>query len=174
MLLIAGLAFFKVVSPLIVISGSMEPEISVGSLIVSTNVKVKDLHVGDVASFKREDGVLVTHRIVSNEAVTGNEELRTVRMKGDANNDEDQNSYIQSEALKPLFVVPGVGSALAAVGNHKYAIIALFSFGTGILLMIKMIRSTRSNRPVRGRRKAEPVKKYEGVLKSNKGENLKS
>jgi signal peptidase len=164
MMLVAGLAAAKVVSPLIVISGSMEPEIGVGSLIVATSVKAKDLHVGDVASFKREDGVLVTHRITSNEKFEGSDELRTVRMKGDANNDADQDPYIQSDALKPLFVVPAVGSALAAVGNHKYELIALLSFGTGIFLVIKMIRSVRPNQPLRGRRRAEPVKKKEGVL----------
>lgn len=164
MTLVGGLAFLKVVSPLIVISGSMEPEIGVGSLIVSTTVKAKDLHVGDVASFQRADGVLVTHRIISNEAFEGNEELRTVRMKGDANKDADQDPYIQENALKPLIVVPAVGSALAAVGNHKFELIALLSFGTGIFLTFKMIRNMRSNRPVRGRRRAVPAGKNEGVL----------
>jgi signal peptidase I len=142
----------------------MEPEIGVGSLILSTKVQAKDLHVGDVASFQREDGVLVTHRIISNEALSGNDQLRTVRMKGDANKDADQDPYIQSDALKPLFVVPAVGSALAAVGNHKFELIALLSFGTGIYLAIKMVRSIKSDQPLRGRRRAEPVKKKEGVF----------
>lgn len=164
MMLVGGLAFTKVVSPLIVISGSMEPEISVGSLIISTKVNAKDLHIGDVASFKREDGVLVTHRIISNEASSGNDALRTVRMKGDANKDADRDPYIQSDALKPLFVVPAVGSALATIGNHKYEIIALLCFGTGIYLIFKMIRSIKTNQPLRGRRRAEPIKKKKEVL----------
>jgi signal peptidase len=164
MLILTGLAAAKVVSPLIVISGSMEPTISVGSLILSTNVKAADLHAGDIASFEREDGVLVTHRVTSNEAVPGSEELRAVKMKGDANNAEDQHPYIQAKALKPLFVVPAVGSALAAVGNHKYEILAVISFATGIYLIVKMIRGMKSDRPLKGRRKAEPVKKDKGVL----------
>lgn len=164
MTLIGGLSFFKVVTPLIVVSGSMEPEISTGSLIVATSVKAKDLQVGEVASFKRDDGVLVTHRIISNEAFAGNDELRTVRMKGDANKDADQDPYIQSEALKPMVVIPSAGNGLAAIGNHKFELIALLSFGTGIFLTFKMISNMRSNRPLRGRRRAVPVGKNERVL----------
>lgn len=168
MMLIGGLAIFKVVSPLIVISGSMEPGIHVGSLVVATNVKAKDLHPGDIASFKREDGVLVTHRIVSNEAVAGNDELRSVKMKGDANKEIDANPYVQSDALKPLVVVPVVGSVLTAIGNRKFEIIAAFCFATGIFLLFKMIRSLRDNRPLKGRRRAEPQKKDEGELSNQK------
>lgn len=163
-MLIAGLALFKVISPLIVISGSMEPVIHVGSLVVSTKVQAKDLHPGDIASFKREDGVLVTHRIVSNEAVAGSSDLRSVKMKGDANKDADQNPYIQTDALKPLFVVPVAGSALAAIGNHKYEIFAALSFGTGIYLIFKMIRGMRPKRSSKGRRKAGRAEESEGVL----------
>lgn len=167
LLVMGGLTAAKIVSPLIVISGSMEPEIHVGSLIVSTTVKAKDLHVGDIASFKREDGVLVTHRIVSNVAFPGNDELRTVRMKGDANNAEDRNPYIQSEALKPLLVVPNVGSAMAAIGNHKMILVAGLSFSVAIGLAVKMFRGNKQltpTKPKRGRRSAGSAEKNEGVL----------
>lgn len=164
LLIVGGLTAAKVVSPLIVVSGSMEPEIHVGSLIISTTVKATDLHVGDVASFKREDGVLVTHRIVSNEAFPGNEELRTVRMKGDANNAEDRNPYIQSEALKPLLVVPNVGSAMAYIGNHKMVLVAVLSFGIAIWLAVTMFRGNKTEKPKRGRRSADSAETDEGVL----------
>lgn len=149
MIIVAGLTMAKVITPLVVVSGSMEPEISTGALIIATKTDAKSLQVGDVASFPREDGVLVTHRITSNEPFEGDDpNLRTVNMKGDANDTEDQNPYIASEALKPLVTIPVAGTVLAEIGNHKYELIALLSFGTGIWLLIKMYlgykKSTKS------------------------------
>lgn len=154
-MLLGGLTAAKITAPLIVISGSMEPTISVGSLVVSSTVKAEDLHVGEIASLKREDGVLVTHRIVENSPTDGNEALRTIKMKGDANSAEDQKPYIQQEALKPLFVIPVVGSWLAAIGNHKYAILSVFSFGFGIYLLFKLIFGKKEDHTKRGRRSAK-------------------
>lgn len=165
---ISGLAALRVVFPLIVISGSMEPEIHTGSLIVSTTVKAADLNVGDVASFKRADGILITHRIVSNEAFEGDRKIRSVRLKGDANKTEDKVSYIQSDALKPLFVIPGLGSALAVVESRKYEIIAVLNLAIGIYLIFKMISSVRKDRSIEGKRNAAPSGRKEGVCSDQK------
>lgn len=136
----------KVITPLIVVSGSMEPEISTGALIIAKKTDAKTLQVGDVASFPREDGVLVTHRVTSNDAFDGDTSLRSVKMKGDANDAEDQSPYIASEALTPLVTVPVIGNVLAEIGNHKYEIIALLSFGAGIWLFVKMIFNYRGSK----------------------------
>lgn len=146
MIIVAGLTMLKVVSPLVVVSGSMEPEIPTGALIIATSTDTASLKVGDVASFPREDGVLVTHRITSIDTVPGNESLRSVRMKGDANNAEDQNAYVQAEALKPFVTIPVAGTVLAAIGNHKYEIIAVLCFGIGIYLLIKMFVTYRKGK----------------------------
>ena len=144
-LLIAALSLCKVIFPLIVISGSMEPAISTGSLIFSSSVSTKDLHVGEIASFERSDGVLITHRIVSKESIAGTE-LYSVRMKGDANNNEDKNPYVQSKALKPMLVIPGLGSALNLVRYHQYEICALFGFGAGVFLLSRILHRMKSKR----------------------------
>lgn len=47
-----------------VVSGSMEPEIPVGSLVVIIPADAKDIHVGDDIAFKTESGKVVTHRVV--------------------------------------------------------------------------------------------------------------
>ena len=76
------------VAPMVVLSGSMsgtaEDHIEVGDLIFTRQADTDDLQVGDVISFM-DDGVVVTHRIVSISADRG--EFIT---KGDANNTADE------------------------------------------------------------------------------------
>lgn len=66
-----------------VVSGSMEPEIPVGSLILVTPVRPESLAEGDIIAFESA-GSVVTHRVAENKKLEG--ELIT---KGDANEKED-------------------------------------------------------------------------------------
>src|SRR5690554_4930021 len=64
-ILVWGATAAGFVQPLIVISGSMEPEIMTGDLLVATPVPVEDLAVGDVVSLGSEvTGDIITHRII--------------------------------------------------------------------------------------------------------------
>lgn len=69
-------------------SGSMEPAIETGELIVLTQVDASELDVGDVITFDRPDrpGTLVTHRIVGTEEGDAG---RVFVTKGDANGSPD-------------------------------------------------------------------------------------
>ena len=69
-----------------IISGSMEPEINIGDIVVVKEVKEEQLQVGDVISFRQGQSV-VTHRIIQIEK-TENGALFTT--KGDNNNVEDK------------------------------------------------------------------------------------
>ena len=54
-------------APLIVLTGSMDPTIKAGDLIVTKKVDAKDVKVDDVISFFDPDGngsVIVTHRVI--------------------------------------------------------------------------------------------------------------
>lgn len=68
-----------------VVSGSMEPGISVGSVVITYPVEnSEDLVIGDVITYEVDSGTRVTHRI------TGiNKETQEYTTKGDANNSED-------------------------------------------------------------------------------------
>ena len=87
----------------IVMSGSMEPQISTGSLcLVDTNARYEDIRVGDVIVFGQYHG-LVTHRVI---AVT-EEGLET---KGDANEVTDGVRVNQTNFKgKTIGAIPGVG-----------------------------------------------------------------
>lgn len=79
--------------PVIVLSGSMEPEFMSGDLIFIQDGDVEQLKEGDIICYM-EDRAAVTHRI---EAVT--EENGAVRYttRGDANNTDDQKQVEQSQ-----------------------------------------------------------------------------
>lgn len=70
--------------PLAVYSGSMEPTLPVGSLMVVQAVPAADVAVGDVITFAHPyaPGALVTHRVVE---IVERPEGRAYRTKGDAN-----------------------------------------------------------------------------------------
>ena len=68
-----------------VVSGSMEPEIPVGSILYVEGLAPEDVEEGDVIAFW-SNGSVVAHRVVKNKVVEG-----TFITKGDANAREDMN-----------------------------------------------------------------------------------
>lgn len=75
-----------------VLTGSMEPEIPVGSILYVEKVAPENIVTDDVIAFHGADGI-ITHRVVENHVVEG--ELTT---KGDANAGEDL-SAVDYEAV---------------------------------------------------------------------------
>lgn len=69
-----------------VVSGSMEPEIPVGSVIYVAAAEPEDIVEDDVIAFRSGESI-ITHRVVTNRKLDG--EFVT---KGDANELEDMNS----------------------------------------------------------------------------------
>lgn len=70
----------------VVYSGSMEPELKVGSVVITRPVKPEEIKPGDVVTFYSPlNGQLTSHRVV---AVEQGSELRIVT-KGDANGQVD-------------------------------------------------------------------------------------
>lgn len=69
---------------LAVLSGSMEPKMKVGSIVLAKETDVKDIAIGDVITYRLSEHTMVTHR------VTGiDKEKKEFTTKGDANNSED-------------------------------------------------------------------------------------
>ena len=69
-----------------VLSGSMEPELKVGSVVVTRPTDIGSINTGDIITFRSPmNGKLTTHRVIS---VTSNP-LPILRTKGDANEDAD-------------------------------------------------------------------------------------
>lgn len=97
--------------PLIVLTGSMEPEIKDGDLIIVKQIDGNDVKVGDVISFfdpESTSNSVLTHRVT--EIINENGSL-SFRTKGDANNTEDKMAVPEDE-LVGIYKsrIPGAGN----------------------------------------------------------------
>ena len=91
-----------------VISGSMEPEIPVGSLVLIHDADPVYVEKGDVIAFygAADSSAVITHRVVSNSPAMG--EIIT---KGDANAERDMNPVDYENFIgKVEHVIPGLGA----------------------------------------------------------------
>lgn len=119
------------VQPLIVISGSMEPEIDTGDLLFARRVPTADVQVGDVVSLPSElVENLVTHRVVSIEPL--GDGTWAIEMQGDANPSPDSDVYIVGdEVWKPAMRIPGMGTTVTTLTQREVVIpaaVALLAF----------------------------------------------
>ena len=68
------------------LSGSMEPQLGVGSLVISRPVNAREVIVNDIITFRSPtNGKLMSHRV----AAVERDESYQFRTKGDANEDVD-------------------------------------------------------------------------------------
>lgn len=117
------------VKPLVVVSGSMEPQIMTGDLLLATPVPVDEVEVGDVASLPNPvTGTLVTHRVI--DVAQQPDGTWHVHMQGDANDSPDAGAYVVGDGtvLVPQWQVSGVGrwlGALTAPGTAVPLLVAL-------------------------------------------------
>ena len=100
------------VSPLIVLTDSMLPEISSGDLIIAEKIDPSEIKVGDVISFFDPAGngsSVVTHRVIEIVTEDGKTQWRT---RGDNNNTEDK-------VLVPFENLVGIwtGTRIAGAGS---------------------------------------------------------
>lgn len=79
--------------PIIVLSGSMEPEFYPGDLIISQRVDLSTLKMGDVITF-REGSSLITHRV---KEISYEEGETLFTTKGDNNNIEDRAKVTEAQ-----------------------------------------------------------------------------
>lgn len=91
-----------------VMSGSMEPEYHVGSLIYVKSVDTNELKEGDVITFMAdENNTIVTHRIAE---IVNAQNGKRFRTKGDANDAPDAKEVHYKNVLgKPEFSIPLLG-----------------------------------------------------------------
>ena len=122
LVIIIGLIFVFLyaikIEPYVVLSGSMEPTLQVGSLsFINKNIKYEDVKEGDIVAYRSEK-ILIEHRVKSidtNGFVT----------KGDANEEDDglsvnKMNYIGVNA----FNIPYVGYAVRWIQTPKCKIIS--------------------------------------------------
>ena len=128
--------------PFTVLSGSMEPAIDAGDVVVDSSISPLDAHVGDVVTFPdpQNRSRLITHRLRRIRARGGTVEMVT---KGDANNTSERWSVPAHGRIGRVeYRIPIAGYALAWVGGKhgKLLLIALPAFLLGAYELVRIWR----------------------------------
>ncbi|MCM1025826.1 MAG: signal peptidase I [Roseburia sp.] len=112
-----------------VVSGSMEPQIPIGSLVFAEPVPPRDIQAGDVIAFW-SGGSVIVHRVTENLAETS--EFST---KGDANTAEDIRKTSYAELIGRIaYHIPFAGALVTLYTDAKGRIYALCLAACGALL----------------------------------------
>lgn len=117
-----------------VVSGSMEPIISIGDMVI-IDTKVNDYKVKDIVTFKDVNSSFVTHRIIE---ITDEGFLT----KGDANNKEDGIIPKDKIVGKYIFKIDNVGAIMKSMRSPFNLFLILI---TGILMCILVSTDAKGN-----------------------------
>ena len=113
----------------IVSSGSMEPYLKVGDIILVDKVdSAQEIKVDDIITFTQGDGKDITHRVIEIKDVNDNRSFVT---KGDNNNDIDPNE-VKFENIRGKY-----SSKISGIG--KFILSVKTSFGAIIFVIIIFI-----------------------------------
>lgn len=115
-----------------VISGSMEPNYSVGDLIYVKDVDPDSIKVNDPITFVlNEDLIVATHRVVAIDS-----ENRQFITKGDANQTEDANPVHFNNVIGvPVFAIPLLGYVSEYIQSPPGMYVAI-AFGVVLLAAV--------------------------------------
>lgn len=123
-----------------VLSGSMEPGIQTGSIIVVKPTADKtSFKEGDIITFLEEENILITHRII--EVIKSGEQV-LYRTKGDNNNGPDINPVLSENVVAEYtgFTIPYVGYFINFAQTKEGS--ALLLILPGLLLLAYSVITT--------------------------------
>jgi signal peptidase len=149
--LIWGATVTGYIKPLVVISGSMEPAIMTGDLIVDTPVDTASLQPGEVVSLHSDlADTLVTHRI---RTITKTDAGYSITLKGDANATEDPLPYtVGATVMQPTMQFPGAGGFVTKMTTPA----VVFPLVVGLFALLGLVLLLPAP-PVRPRRRKVPA-----------------
>ena len=123
-----------------VVSGSMEPEIPVGSVIYVKAAEPETVEAGDIIAFV-QNGSVITHRVEENRYVEG--EFIT---KGDANSEEDTVPVPYDSLVgKSVYHLPVLGTLMTMLAGDVGKLYALAFAACGVMfhMLAAILRSRR-------------------------------
>jgi signal peptidase len=121
-------------SSYVIYSGSMEPTVKVGSLLLSRPADVQDLRVGDVITYRSPGNhTTLTHRVVGIRQEDGEWVFQT---KGDASLEPDpQEVILRGQVSKMAFDVPYLGYVVDFAKSTQGVVLLLLVPAAGLLFM---------------------------------------
>ncbi|TFD60356.1 signal peptidase I [Cryobacterium sp. Hh38] len=158
LLLVIGLGLVLVVipkatgaTPLTVLTSSMEPGLSPGTVVIVRPVDANALHIGDVVTYQMVSGdaKVVTHRILS--IVSNSEGPRSFIVQGDNNSAPDDDSVLAEQIQGRLwYAVPFVGYVNNVItGANRTGIIPVVTvalFGYACFMVVGGLLDRRKTR----------------------------
>lgn len=112
----------------VIISGSMEPNLQIGDIVIVKKVAQNELKQGDIISYRQGQSV-ITHRIAEVIDKEGEVEYKT---KGDNNNAEDSGiiSYemIEGKVVKHISQIGKIAIILQKKGTIIFIILILYIY----------------------------------------------
>ena len=117
-----------------VISGSMEPEIPVGSLVYVESVEPREVEEKDVIAFYggSDSNAIITHRVLENRVIMG--EFIT---KGDANQEADMNPVEYSDYIGRVEKsIPKIGAFAQIMTSMEGKASAACLIGVAVILHV--------------------------------------
>ncbi len=115
-----------------VVTGSMEPEIPVGSIVYVKAVVPEELQEKDVIAFYggKDANAIITHRVVNNNVISGQ-----ITTKGDANKTEDMNPVAYEDVIGVVkYTLPKAGELAQLFTSAQGKTAAVCVVATAILL----------------------------------------
>lgn len=139
----------------IIKTNSMEPTIKINDVIITKEVKEKDLKVHDVITFIK-NGEVITHRITK---IEYEDNITKYTTKGDNNNVEDsfKITYDSIEG-KHILTIPNLGILVKGLENKIIFLIVLLII---LIYMFFRIQNQEKKQIRREKKKSEDIKKRE-------------
>lgn len=100
--------------PLVVKTGSMRPQLPVGTVVIARPAAATSVRVGEVVAVRRSDGKRIMHRVESVRAAGG--DAVTLVVKGDRNRTADPPLTV-SRVERPLLAVPWLAAPIGWFDN---------------------------------------------------------
>lgn len=136
----------------VVLSGSMEPAIHTGSVVVIK--PVKEYKIGDVVTFGKDTKTAIptTHRIIDMRISSGETYFKT---KGDANDDPDASELRTSNILgKEILSIPYLGY-LINFAKQPIGFLILIILPAGLIMLDEFRKIYREIQRMRRKRSKE-------------------
>lgn len=139
----------------IIVSGSMEPNLNIGDMVIIRETKQEKLQKDDIITFS-ENGNAITHRIVD---IINEEGKIRYQTKGDNNNavDADLVKYENVEG-KFVFKIAKVGTIIAKLQNTGVVIILV----CGLYIIYRILLRQDNRREARKEKRIEIERKNKG------------
>lgn len=129
----------------VIISGSMEPNLQIGDMVIVKKVKQNELNKGDIISFRQGQSI-ITHRIVE---IIENDGQIVYKTKGDNNNAEDSGNVlyemIEGKVVKQISKV----GKIAIILQRRNTIIFIISIIYIYILYSSSIKRKKAQRKMK-------------------------